>query len=126
MFMKNKYIFILIILLLITQGFSFNRTEENDDLEVEKNTEEKEAEVEERPPEREAVYIYQNQILSNKQEEIINKVIKLKYISSENVINVISRVVPKIIIVSKDLNTIILRGESENIQEALTIIDEIF
>lgn len=75
------------------------------------------------PPKREMVSSYENLKGGAKGPEYICKVIKMKNISPDRIVETISRVIPNMISVkNEDSNSIIIRGEEKDIREAEKII----
>ena len=119
--MKCRYLFFLIIAMLLIQGFTFRKAE--DKVVYDETT--KKIISNNNPATREAIYTYNSKTTKRKVDKIINKVVKLNHISAEKAVNIISRISPNLIVASKGIDVLILRSESSNINEALKVIKAI-
>jgi len=82
--------------------------------------------VEIAPPTREMISSYENLRGSAKEPKLECKVVNIRNISPDKVVETISRAIPNLIAVKNDdSNSIVIRGEADDIKEAQKIIDSL-
>ncbi len=78
------------------------------------------------PPQREIVGTYENFQGRAKSPEMRSKIVRIKYISIDKAVETISRVIPNLIVVKNDdSNSIILRGEAPDVNDAARLLDSL-
>jgi type II secretory pathway component GspD/PulD (secretin) len=78
------------------------------------------------PPQREIVGTYENIQGRAKTPEMRSKVVRIKYASIDKAVETVSRVIPNLIAVKNDdSNSIILRGEAPDVNDAARLIDSL-
>lgn len=74
---------------------------------------------------RKAVYLYDEASGHRNREKTVSRVIRLKYATADKALNVITRISPNMIAVAEGTDAVVVRGESNVIEEAATIIHDI-
>ena len=120
---NRHFIFFILILLMIFLSSCSPSVEKADGALISTPTEEA-AETE--PPTREMISSYENLRGSAKEPKLECKVVNIRNISPDKVVETISRAIPNMIAVKNDdSDSIVIRGEAGDIKEAQKIIDSL-
>jgi len=118
MIMRSWSVIFILVVLMLVQGFDFNRTAESTS--KDKNNEKVNA-----PSGEGVVYSYGGRNTPKKADKVVNEIVRLKHIEAEKALNIICKISPKIIAVSKDSDVLVIRGESGDVREAIRVIEDV-